>query len=121
MFDFNKYPTLIKFHKKYDKYSSRSTKRLIAVVDYNKRGAKKRFDKVIAKEEAFDASYCKAIFDILILEKPDLLNRRTNEYETWADVIGNDYESIPDNMRKIFTCLVEEDGGIYRLPSEYYL
>lgn len=47
MFDFNKYPTLIKFHKKYDKYSSRSTKRLI------------------------------------------------------------------DNMRKIFTCLVEEDGGIY--------
>ena len=121
MFNFNKYPSLVKFHKKYDKYRMRSTRKLIAVVDYNKRGASKRFNKAMAKEEEFDALYCKAIFDLLILEKPDLLNRRTNEYETWNDVIGNDYENIPDNMWKIFTCLVEEDGGIYRLPPEYYL
>lgn len=121
MFKFDNYSSIKKMHKKWLKYDRKSTKTLIKVVDKKAFGAESRFSKSIKKQEAFDLLYEKVIFDELVKEKPNIFNRRTEEYVSWDSLIGNDFEQIPESDKVIFILLVEQNGGIYRLPDDYYV
>ena len=118
MFKFNDYPTIKKMHKTWAKLDKRSTRQLIRVVDKKALGAESRFSRLQKEIDAFELLYAKVIFDELVKEKPDIFNRRTEEYEPWDSLIGDDYDKIPS--KKILLLLVEQHGGIYRLPEKYY-
>ena len=59
--------------------------------------------------------------DELIKEKPDIFDKSTGKYEKWDSLIGSEFSKIPNSYKIIFILLVEENGGIYRLPPSYYI
>ena len=121
MFKFNDYPSIKEMHKRYLKQDYASTKALINVVDKNALGAEAKFEKTMNKQDAFNLLYEKVIFDELIKEKPDIFDKSTGKYEKWDSLIGSEFSKIPNSYKIIFILLVEENGGIYRLPPSYYI
>jgi hypothetical protein len=121
MFNFAKYPELAKMHKKYGKHNNITTRALIQVVDKNASNAEKKFKELRAKEDEFLALYERVIFDNFVKIKPMLFNRRTNSFEHWDNVFGDDFDKIPESSVGCLSCAIEEDGGIYRLPAKYYI
>ncbi len=121
MFKFNDYPSIKEMHKKYLKHDYASTKALINVVDKNVLGAEAKFEKSMNKQDAFNLLYEKVIFDELIKEKPDIFDESKQKYKKWDSIIGSDFSKIPNSDKIILILLVEENGGIYRLPPSYYI
>ncbi|MCM1404684.1 MAG: hypothetical protein NC133_04285 [Prevotella sp.] len=117
MFDFKKYSKLKEYHKKWnnlvdDTYKSESK--------FNRTNEKKDHDLwVLAnkKVEEFDEIYAQEIFKILKDKKPILHNYIDEKYEKWDDVVKK-YKLL--TLGSWVISLVEEDGGRYRLPPEYY-
>ncbi len=117
MFDFKNYPELKEYHKNWRnlfdnlyKYEAR----------LNKTG-KEKHDKLwkltYKKFEETEEKYAIAIFNILKDKKPLLNNYIDKKYEKWDDVVEK-WKAKPINW---VVSMVEESGGRYRLPAEYYV
>lgn len=119
MFKFDNYPNIKKLHKTWEKLYNKSTHELVRIVDKKAFGAEARFNRLQKKTDDFELLYEKVIYEELVKEKPDIFNRRTEEFESWESLIGDDYDKIPS--KKILILLVEQHGGIYRLPDNYYV
>ncbi len=117
MFDFKSYPELKVYHKKWHNLFNNLYK---YEAKLNKTGKEKndRLWKLTYKEfEETEEKYAIEIFNILKDEKPLLNNYIDKKYEKWDDVVKK-WKSKPINW---VVSMVEESGGRYRLPAEYYL
>ena len=121
MFNFSFFPEIEKSHKIFVRKHNSSLKSLIRVVDKGRKNAERDFDKKSTQLDKFAFDYAKVIFDVFKGIKPPLLNRRSNTFESWDSVFGSDYNMIPKDLTPNLEALVEENGGLYRLPSEYYI
>ena len=116
MFDFKNYPELKVSHKERKKLVDALYKFESLDVTKNDK-VNIKWNEAVEKLNDFKNLYALQIFEILNVKKPDLLNRRTKKYEKWNDVV----QSKKSKPLTWTISLVEEDGGLYRLPEEYYL
>lgn len=123
MFKFDDYLKLNDLHIEY--------KKLVNKI-YKIELKKERNPNDLLLQAQYDAAYeaCKkfeneiyerAIFETFKIIRPKMLNRRTNTYEEWYDTFTMNYETVPKENKGCLICAVEEEGGLYRLPPEYYL
>ena len=117
MFDFKNYPELKVFHKNRHKFVNDIYK---CELRYNRTGKKEDnelWELAHQKLKEFDENYAKKIFEILNNVKPDLYNRFYKKCEKWDDVLKN---KKTDSITWVIP-MIEENGGRYRLPEEYYV
>jgi len=121
MFKFEDYPEIKEMHEKYEKLSLKSTSISIRIEDNGECEKLDRlFNEAINISENFSKNiYAKVIFDAFYKKIPYLINKKTKKKEKWEDVIGNDFDKIPENQRTRLVSLVE-DISLYRFPPEYY-
>ena len=120
VFKFNNFPELQIFHEKYLNHEYSTTKALIDVVDKKIKGAQERFARKMSLEEKFLLIYERKIFEELVKYKPNIINLRTNTHNLWDDFIGSSFDNLPEKKKFLMVLLVEESGGVFRLPPDYY-
>ena len=96
MFNFKKYPELIPY------------------------SAGIKADKLFEEIREFDKEYGQKVLELLKDVKPKLLNGATKEYEDWDTVVEHFRSKNTENGLVFLVCAVEEAGGRYRFPPEYY-
>lgn len=121
MFKYDKYPELEKLHKKYKKLVDEIyTIELKLEKKSNNKLLQKQYEQSYAECKQFETVYEKAIFDIFVKIGPNMFNRRTKSFETWEHSFSMNYDTVPEANIGCLICAVEEEGGIYRFPPEYY-
>ncbi|MCM1404685.1 MAG: hypothetical protein NC133_04290 [Prevotella sp.] len=114
MFNFGKYPELKPLHEKWNKLENKTYK---AEGKFNKTNSEEDnnlWGKALKEWDVFMLEYAKAIYQILSEEKPDLFDLSKNSYVKWQDVFETE-----SNIRRCVN-LVEQSGGRWRLPPEFY-
>ena len=114
-FDFDRFPELKSWHIKCNKIINKTYK---AEGRFNKTKSVEDNDlwgEALKEWDVFMPEYAKAIFQILSKEKPDLLDLSTNSYVNWDSVF-----EAEANVRRAVN-LVEQTGGRWRLPPDYYI
>lgn len=117
MFNFKNFLELNKYHKKWKKLFNDTYKKEFK---YNRTGKKEDYKDCLLADEnlaKYNELYAEEIFRALKDKKPLLHNYIDGKYEKWDDVVKK-YNSMPLDW---VIPLVEENGGRYRLPAEYYV
>ncbi|MDE6726713.1 MAG: hypothetical protein K2J80_02105 [Oscillospiraceae bacterium] len=121
MFNFKNYPELKKCHKEYQSLRNAMYK---AEARYDRSGSdedNKLCENSINETQSFITEiYSQVVYNILIKVKPLLYNLRLKKDTTWESVFGKSFINLSTGERKGLVALIEENGGIYRLPPEYY-
>lgn len=121
MFVYKNYPEIENLHKRYKKLVDE-----IYSIDFklekkpNNELLQKQYDQAYTACKQFETIYEKAIFDIFVKICPNMYNRKTKAFETWERSFSMNYDTIPETNIGCLICAVEETGGIYRFPAEYY-
>lgn len=114
MFNFKNYPELKKYHieeKKLMKSLYKNEKKESSQKDLQS------FKETYTELIKFEKVYAKKIYNILNDQKPLLHNYIDGRHEEW-DIVLKKNKSEPLSW---LVSLVEENGGRYRLPAEYYV
>ena len=112
MFKFKDYPKLEALHKEYKKLVNKIYKFDLKLErDPDNKILQEKFDEAYDACKKFENEiYEREIFETFKTICPKILNQGTNAYE-----------DVPEDNRGCLICAVEEDGGLYRLPPEYYI
>lgn len=115
VFNFNKYPELKSWHDKWNQLEKRTYKAEAKFKKTNFVEDNNSWEKALKDWDEFMPEYAKIIFQILNKEKPNLLDLSSNSYVKWKNVFETEA-----NIRRTVN-LVEQSGGRWRLPPEYYI
>jgi len=121
MFKFEDYPEIKKMHEINEKFDDRTTHLQLKL---EKSGENEKLDKMFDDEmkkwDDFESNeYAKLVFITFHKKIPYLINTKTNKKEKWSNVIGDDFNKLPQNIKTRLVSTVEE-RALYRLPPEFY-
>ena len=121
MFKYDSYPELKRLHKQYKKLVDKIYKAELKLEKKpNNTLLHQQYEQAYARCKQFESAYEQAIFEIFVKVCPQMYNRRTNSFETWEDSFSMNYDTVPEANKGCLICAVEEEGGVYRFPQEYY-
>ena len=122
MFNFKKYQEIKKCHKQYQDLRNIMYK---AEARYNRFVNKENQDKMenaLKNTQTYVLEvYSKTVYSIFTMIKPSIYNLRTKQFISWQDLFEKDFNELSNGEKKGLVSLVEDNGGIYRLPPEFYI
>ena len=122
MFDFKSYPEINNCHKKKEKLRRAMYK---AESNFDRSGSKKDdelWELAIQESQNYSLTeYSENVYIVFNKIQPLLYNRRLKKHVEWKSVFKDNFNKLSNDEKIGLVCLVEEDGGIYRLPAEYYV